>query len=185
MFDPYDRSWRRLGLALDIIGLVTEDKNRSEGIYFVRYSEIDLPKTKKDDDQDSILDSLIFWGDDEEKVKEKEKDINEIDVYDDEKGYSGIEAPEVKPIDKDYIPDEFNQTESKVTDEESWITNLWPTWGSQEEDKSLPDNEKRFRVRIKPNDDKTSSVFLDFPNGQKNHSQEARKVLQIIYEHLK
>ena len=185
MFDPYDRSWRRLGLALDIIGFVTEDKNRSEGIYFVRYSEIDLPKTKKDDDQDSILDSLIFWGDDEEKVKVKEKDINEIDVYDDEKGYSGIEAPEVKPIDKDYIPDEFNQTESKVADEESWITNLWPTWGSQEEDKSLPDNEKRFRVRIKPNDDKTSSVFLDFPNGQKNHSQEARKVLQIIYEHLK
>ena len=183
MFDPYDRSWRRLGLALDIIGFVTEDKNRSEGIYFVRYSEIDLPKTKKDDDQDSILDSLIFWG--EEKEKEKEKDIKEVDVNDDEKGYSGIEVPEVKPIDEDYIPDEFNKTESEVAEEETWITNLWPTWGSQEEDKSLPDNEKRFRVRIKSNDDKTSSVFLDFPNGQKNYSQDARKVLEIIYEHLK
>ena len=43
MFDPYDRSWRRLGLALDIIGFLTEDKNRSEGIYFVRFSEVELP----------------------------------------------------------------------------------------------------------------------------------------------
>ncbi len=32
---PYDSSWRRLGLALDIIGFVTEDKNRSDGIYYV------------------------------------------------------------------------------------------------------------------------------------------------------
>ncbi len=30
MNDPYERAWRSLGLALDIIGFVTEDKNRSE-----------------------------------------------------------------------------------------------------------------------------------------------------------
>ena len=33
--DPYDRSWRSLSLALDIIGFVTEDKNRSEGIFML------------------------------------------------------------------------------------------------------------------------------------------------------
>jgi outer membrane protein assembly factor BamC len=44
MFDPYDRSWRRLGLALDIIGFITEDKNRSDGIYYVRFSELELPQ---------------------------------------------------------------------------------------------------------------------------------------------
>ena len=43
LFDPYDRSWRRLGLALDIIGFITEDKNRSEGIYFVRFGDLELP----------------------------------------------------------------------------------------------------------------------------------------------
>ncbi len=35
--EAFDRSWRRVGLALDRIGFTVEDRNRSQGIYYVRY----------------------------------------------------------------------------------------------------------------------------------------------------
>ncbi len=33
--EPFDRSWRRVGLALDSAHIVTTDKDRSKGVYFV------------------------------------------------------------------------------------------------------------------------------------------------------
>lgn len=35
--DNFDRSWRRVGLSLDRTGFTVEDRDRSQGIYFVRY----------------------------------------------------------------------------------------------------------------------------------------------------
>lgn len=35
--EGFDSAWRRVGLALDRTGFTVEDRNRSEGIYFVRY----------------------------------------------------------------------------------------------------------------------------------------------------
>jgi len=35
--DPFDRAWRRVGLALDRVGFTVEDRDRSKGTYFVRY----------------------------------------------------------------------------------------------------------------------------------------------------
>jgi outer membrane protein assembly factor BamC len=63
--DPFDRAWRRVGLALDRIGFVIEDKDRSNGVFFVRYADVDIddaPKKKK-----GLFETLKFWGDDEEK----------------------------------------------------------------------------------------------------------------------
>jgi outer membrane protein assembly factor BamC len=40
--EPFDRGWRRVGLALDRSGFTVEDRNRSEGIYFVRYVDPEL-----------------------------------------------------------------------------------------------------------------------------------------------
>ncbi|MBX3609971.1 MAG: outer membrane protein assembly factor BamC [Hydrogenophaga sp.] len=37
--DNFDRAWRRVGLSLDRSGFTVEDRNRSEGTYFVRYVE--------------------------------------------------------------------------------------------------------------------------------------------------
>ncbi len=37
--DSFDRSWRRVGLSLDRTGFTVEDRDRSQGIYFVRYVE--------------------------------------------------------------------------------------------------------------------------------------------------
>jgi len=35
--DGFDRAWRRVGLTLDRTGFTVEDRDRSKGVYFVRY----------------------------------------------------------------------------------------------------------------------------------------------------
>ncbi|AOF84308.1 nlpB/DapX lipofamily protein [Hydrogenophaga sp. RAC07] len=37
--DNFDRAWRRVGLSLDRTGFTVEDRDRTKGIYFVRYVE--------------------------------------------------------------------------------------------------------------------------------------------------
>ncbi len=66
--DQFDRAWRRVGLALDRIGFLVEDKDRSRGVFYVKYSDVtidDTPTEKK-----GLLDSLKFWGDDEKDKKD-------------------------------------------------------------------------------------------------------------------
>lgn len=58
--EAFDRSWRRVGLALDRIGFTVEDRNRVDGIYFVRYLNPDKDSKKKGDD-DGILSGIMFW----------------------------------------------------------------------------------------------------------------------------
>ena len=42
--EPFDRVWRRVGLALDRGGFTVEDRDRAKGIYFVRYADPELEK---------------------------------------------------------------------------------------------------------------------------------------------
>lgn len=44
--EGFDRSWRRVGLALDRAGFTVEDRDRVQGIYFVRYVDQDAGDTK-------------------------------------------------------------------------------------------------------------------------------------------
>jgi outer membrane protein assembly factor BamC len=37
--EPFDRTWRRVGLALDRVGFTVEDRDRQKGLYFVRYAD--------------------------------------------------------------------------------------------------------------------------------------------------
>ena len=37
MDESFDRAWRRVGLSLDRTGFTVEDRNRTEGVYYVRY----------------------------------------------------------------------------------------------------------------------------------------------------
>lgn len=39
VLDGFDRAWRRVGLALDRSGFTVEDRDRAQGVYFVRYVE--------------------------------------------------------------------------------------------------------------------------------------------------
>lgn len=50
--DTFDRSWRRVGLAIEGAGLVVEDRDRVKGIYFLRPAKVEK----------SLLDRLQFWN---------------------------------------------------------------------------------------------------------------------------
>jgi outer membrane protein assembly factor BamC len=58
--EAFDRSWRRVGLALDRVGFTVEDRDRSQGLYFVRYVDPDVDGKKKDEEK-GILSKLMFW----------------------------------------------------------------------------------------------------------------------------
>ena len=45
--DSLDRAWRRVGLSLDRIGFTVEDRDRSKGIYYVRYIDPDSQSGEK------------------------------------------------------------------------------------------------------------------------------------------
>jgi outer membrane protein assembly factor BamC len=85
--DPFDRGWRRVGLALDRIGFVTEDKDRSKGVYFVRYTDVDIddsPTKKK-----GLFESLKFWGKDDPEVENKSKPKDDKTIIDKLKFWKG------------------------------------------------------------------------------------------------
>jgi outer membrane protein assembly factor BamC len=54
--DPFDRAWRRVGVALDRVGFTVEDRDRAKGIYFVRYAD---PKAEMQ--KPGLLAKLAFW----------------------------------------------------------------------------------------------------------------------------
>ena len=64
--EPFDRAWRRVGLALDRVGFTVEDRDRQKGLYFVRYAD---PEAGIDKKKEGFLDKLAFWRSDDVKVK--------------------------------------------------------------------------------------------------------------------
>lgn len=58
--DAFDRAWRRVGLALDRVGFTVEDRDRSKGLYFVRYADSDTIASKSG----GFLSKLAFWRSD-------------------------------------------------------------------------------------------------------------------------
>lgn len=68
--DPFDRAWRRVGLALDRVGFTVEDRDRSKGLYFVRY--IDPDADVKTTEDKGWLSKLKFWGG-SSKIQSKEQ----------------------------------------------------------------------------------------------------------------
>jgi len=58
--EAFDRAWRRVGLALDRVGFTVEDRDRSKGLYFVRYVD---PETDAQNKDPGFLSKLAFWKD--------------------------------------------------------------------------------------------------------------------------
>jgi outer membrane protein assembly factor BamC len=56
--DDFDRAWRRVGLALDRIGLVVTDRDRSSGTYYVRPA---LNEVEAKNSGNSFWSTLAFW----------------------------------------------------------------------------------------------------------------------------
>jgi len=86
--EPFDRAWRRVGLALDRVGFTVEDRDRQKGLYFVRYADPERDLGKK---KDGFMDKLAFWRSDE-KVKAEQYRVQVK---------SGSETSEVVVLNKD------------------------------------------------------------------------------------
>ncbi|MDE1942294.1 MAG: outer membrane protein assembly factor BamC [Betaproteobacteria bacterium] len=61
--EPFDRAWRRVGLALDRSGFTVEDRDRAAGVYYVRFTDSDL--SKKYRRKESFWSSVMFWKSDD------------------------------------------------------------------------------------------------------------------------
>jgi outer membrane protein assembly factor BamC len=57
--EPFDRAWRRVGLALDRVGFTVEDRDRQKGLYFVRYADPESEMAIKDR---GIIDRMFGSG---------------------------------------------------------------------------------------------------------------------------
>jgi outer membrane protein assembly factor BamC len=87
VFEPFDRAWRRVGLALDRVGFTVEDRNRQQGLYFVRYADPETEMANKDNEKGFF--AKLFSGSDKKVKAEQyrvavkdEKDNSMVQVLD-------------------------------------------------------------------------------------------------------
>ena len=67
----FERAWRDVGLVLDRVGFAVEDRNRLQGLYYVRYSD---PQKIHDK---GLLSKLAFWSDDDQQVDHYQIKLND------------------------------------------------------------------------------------------------------------
>ena len=67
--EQFDRAWRRVGLALDRVGFTVEDRDRSKGLYFVRY--IDPEIDNKSAEKKGWFSRFKFWGGSDKQKNEQ------------------------------------------------------------------------------------------------------------------
>ncbi|MBI3546910.1 MAG: outer membrane protein assembly factor BamC [Gammaproteobacteria bacterium] len=96
--DDFERAWRRVGLSLDRTSFTVQDRDRSKGIYYVRYIDPDKAGKKKG------FFSRLF--------SKKEKDpTNEYQIY--IKGDDS--ASQVQVLNKDGTPEKTKTSERILT----------------------------------------------------------------------
>jgi outer membrane protein assembly factor BamC len=81
--EPFDRAWRRVGLALDRVGFTVEDRDRQKGLYFVRYADPESEMIQKP----GFFSRLFSTGKDSNVKTEQyrvqvrqDKDVSEVHV---------------------------------------------------------------------------------------------------------
>jgi outer membrane protein assembly factor BamC len=69
--EGFDRAWRRVGLSLDRVGFTVEDRDRTEGMYFVRYIDLGADAQSKSNAEKGFFSKLFTSSDD--KVKKAQR----------------------------------------------------------------------------------------------------------------
>jgi outer membrane protein assembly factor BamC len=64
--ESFDRAWRRVGLALDRVGFTVEDRDRTQGLYFVRY--VDQGDDAQSTDKKGFFSNLFSSKDEKAKA---------------------------------------------------------------------------------------------------------------------
>ena len=68
----FSQAWRRTGLALDRAGFTVEDRDRSRGLFFLRYAASDDDSRREDS---GWLSALKFWGNDDGAEQDEQEYI--------------------------------------------------------------------------------------------------------------
>lgn len=101
--ETFDRAWRRVGLALDRVGFTVEDRDRSSGVYFVRYADPDY-ESRKASEGEGILSKLAFWRSDADSKAERYRiQVSEVGAN-----------SEIKVLNQDGIPDESGAATNRI-----------------------------------------------------------------------
>ncbi len=95
--ENFSRAWRRTGLALDRVGFTVEDRDRSRGLYFVRYVDPDVDASGEK--KKGFFSKLKFWGDEPRDMSKDEFLISLVG------GRDGDNTTEVLVLNKDGQPD--------------------------------------------------------------------------------
>jgi len=66
--EEFPRAWRLTGIALDRVGFAVEDRDRTGGIYFVRYND---PTQGVEDE--GLLSKLAFWKDSDSNLDKEQQ----------------------------------------------------------------------------------------------------------------
>jgi outer membrane protein assembly factor BamC len=69
--EGFDRAWRRVGLALDRVGFTVEDRDRSQGLYYVRYVDQAVDANNKPTAEKGILSRWFGGKDDKAKTAQR------------------------------------------------------------------------------------------------------------------
>ncbi len=102
VLEPFDRAWRRVGLALDRVGFTVQDENREKGLYYVRYAD---PEAEMDQNgKRSFLSRLAFWRSSSDKAKPEQYQVQVKQVADNS---------EVRVLDNQGVPD-HSETARKI-----------------------------------------------------------------------
>jgi outer membrane protein assembly factor BamC len=168
--ENYSRAWRKLSLAIDMVGFLVEDKNRTDGIFYIKYSNLEIDESKsKTKNKKGLMSKLAFW---------KEEDI------------SKDEDPEGQEMYRKEIEGEDLDEASLEQSDKKWSEKTWEekfpflaNWGDDDEE-NVPEGEKRFRVRIVEIDD-GAKVYIDYPNESLNKTNTAQTIINILYDYLK
>jgi len=89
--DEFDRAWRRVGLSLDRLGFSVQDRDRSSGLYFVRYQDPEVERKESS-----------FWSFLKQDEKTEGRDQFQLAVADTDDG------SQVRVLDTNGKPDRSN-----------------------------------------------------------------------------
>jgi len=62
LHEEYSKAWRNVGIVLDRIDFAVEDRDRLQGLYYVRYND-----PLKGQEDKGLLSKLAFWSSDDDK----------------------------------------------------------------------------------------------------------------------
>ncbi|HET7261214.1 MAG TPA: outer membrane protein assembly factor BamC [Casimicrobiaceae bacterium] len=100
--DPFDRAWRRVGLALDRSGFTVVDRDRSKGLYYVRYADPDAAMARKDRQESWLAKLFTWWKKDDEEAKPEQYRIHVVEAS---------QQSTVSVLDPDGKPDKTQASE--------------------------------------------------------------------------